>query len=117
MHARFSSYRGDMDKFIEGFSGIVMALEQWEGLHHAHLLVDREAGEAIAASFWTSEEAVLRSNPIADDMRNRVSAEAGVTIEGIRRYEVVMTVKGPESDDPFPPPAGSFTAPGKKRRG
>lgn len=106
MHARLSSYRGDMDRFTEGFQGIVMALEQWEGLHHAHLLVDRENGEAIAASFWTTREGVERSNPIADDMRNRVAAEAGVSVESIRIFEVVMTVKGPESEAPFPAPAG-----------
>lgn len=108
MHARLSSYRGDMDKFTAGFQGIVMALEQWEGLHHAHLLVDRESGEAIAASFWVSQEGVERSNPIADDMRNRVAAEAGVSIDSIRIYEVVMTVRGPESEAPLPAPAGHF---------
>lgn len=108
MHARFSYYKGDMERFTEGFTGIVMALEQWEGLHHAHLLVDRANGVAIAASFWTTEEAVMVSNPIADEMRNRVSAQAGVDITEIEMYEVVMTVKGPDSDQPFPEPAGKF---------
>lgn len=101
MHARLSSYRGDMERFSEEFKGIVMALEQWEGLHHAHLLVDRESGEAIAASFWLTEEHVLTSNPIADDMRARVAAQAGTTVESIRVYEVVMTVRGPEFGTPL----------------
>lgn len=101
MHARLSSYKGDMERFSEGFQSIVMTLEQWEGLHHAHLLVDRESGEAIAASFWLTEEHVLASNPIADEMRNRVSKQAGATVESIRVFEVVMTVRGPEFDTPL----------------
>ena len=41
-------------------------------------------------------------------MRNRVSAQAGVSVKDIKIYDVVMTVKDPESDRPLPVPAGTF---------
>lgn len=104
MYARASSYTGDMDRLVEHFASVVVALEQWNGLDHVHLLVDREAGRAIALSVWVDEEARDRSEAGADEMRARVAGLAGVTIDSVERFEVVRTVRGPAAKGflPFP---------------
>jgi heme-degrading monooxygenase HmoA len=104
MYARASSYTGDIDRLIDHFASVVVALEQWNGLDHVHLLVDREAGRAIALSVWVDREALERSEAGADEMRNRVAGVAGVTVDSVERFEVVRTVRGPAGKGflPFP---------------
>ena len=104
MYARASTYTGDIDGLVEHFGSVVVALEQWNGLDHVHLLVNREAGRAIALSVWVDEEALERSEAGADEMRTRVTDRAGVTVDSVERFEVIRTVRGPAAEGflPFP---------------
>ena len=52
MYARPSTYVGDTDRLVEHFASVVVALEQWNGLDHVHMLMNREAGRAMALSVW-----------------------------------------------------------------
>ena len=101
MHARVSTDRGDMTHFASG----VIALEQWNGLDHVHLLVDREGGRALALSVWVDEEAMRASEAGANEMRERVTGLAEVTTESVEHFELVRTVRGPASRGLVPPEA------------
>ena len=87
MWARASTYSGDMERFVEHFRSAVVALEQWNGVDHVHLLVDREGGRAMARSVRDDEEAVRRSEAGADELRDRIAQLAGVTTESVQAYD------------------------------
>jgi hypothetical protein len=86
-----------MDSFMKHFRSVILALEQWNGLDHVHLLVDRENGRAITLSVWADEEAMLQSDAGADEMRTRVTALAGVNTVSTERFELIRTIQGPAS--------------------
>ena len=97
MHARVSTYSGDMGSFLTHFESGVLALEQWNGLDHVHLLVNEETGRAMAISVWADEASMRASDAGADEMRNRVTDLAGVKTDSVDHFRLVRTVQGPAS--------------------
>lgn len=95
MHARVSTYSGDMENFLAHFESAAVALEQWNGLDHVHLLVNEETGRAIALSVWSDEDSMRRSETDADEMRTRVAGQAGVRTDSVEHYRLVRSVQGP----------------------
>lgn len=107
MYARVSTYSGDMDLFLQHFQSVIVALEQWSGLDHVEVLVNREAGRAITISVWTDKDSMDRSDAGADEMRDRVTGLAGVRTDSTERFELTRTIYGPASKAMLP-----FTAAG-----
>lgn len=97
MYARISTYSGDMKTFLTHFESMAVALEQWDGLDHVHLLVNHETGHAVALSVWADEQALRNSDAGADEMRNRVTELAGVKTDSVESFQLVRTVQGPAS--------------------
>ena len=97
MHARVSTYSGEMQTFLTHFESGVLALEQWNGLDHVHLLVNEETGRAMAISVWADEASMRASDAGADEMRNRVTGLGGVKTDSVQHFRLVRTVQGPAS--------------------
>lgn len=97
MYARISTYSGDMKTFLTHFESMVVALEQWDGLDHVHLLVNADTGRAVALSVWADEQALKNSDAGADEMRSRVTELAGVETDAVESFRLVRTVQGPAS--------------------
>ena len=97
MYARVSTYSGDMTNFMTHFASAAVALEQWNGLDHVHMLVNEETGRAIALSVWADEESMKRSDAGADEMRSRVAGLSGVRTESVEYFKLATTIQGPAS--------------------
>jgi heme-degrading monooxygenase HmoA len=91
MFARVSTYSGEGDALVEGFSDQTDAIEQVEGFERAYLLVDREKGKAISITFWASESALEQSAEQANRMREEATSPSGGSIESVESYEVAIT--------------------------
>jgi heme-degrading monooxygenase HmoA len=98
VHARVSTYEGDVDRLIEGFerqAGLVRGLD---GFAHAYLLVDRAGGRAMIVALWDSEEALDASAARAAHLREEASETAGATIGSVVSYQVAFDVAGGAGD-------------------
>src|SRR3954451_12656372 len=93
MHARVSSYEGDVDALIEGFRRQADLVRQLDGFARAFLLVDRAAGRAVTVTLWDFEEALAASASRAAHLRDEASETAGATIGSVDSYEVALEVK------------------------
>src|SRR4051794_17729911 len=92
MHARVSSYKGDVDRLVEGFQKTTHLLQQLDGFQHAVLLINREHGRAITLTMWDSEQARAASAERAAHLREEASETAGTTAGAARDYEVALEV-------------------------
>jgi heme-degrading monooxygenase HmoA len=92
VHARVSSYEGDVDRLIDGFGRQTHLLQQLEGFGGAHLLVDRGGGRALTVTLWDSEEALSASASRAAHLRDEATETAAATIGSVDSYEVAVTV-------------------------
>ena len=95
MFARVSTYRGDADRLLEGFSDVSEPLEAVDGFSHAYFMVDRESGKGMSITVWDSEQALLASAAKADELRAKGAAAGGAEIESVEHYEIGMTVGTP----------------------
>ncbi len=80
--ARLSEYHGSPDKVDEGIrtmSGMESSLTQMEGFHRVYLFADRKSGKGISISFWDSEDALNRSAPGVNPLRDRIAQALGAT--------------------------------------
>jgi heme-degrading monooxygenase HmoA len=102
MHARISTYSGDMSTFRQHFESGAVALEGWNGLDHVHLMVNEETGRAVALSVWADEETMRASDAGADEMRSRVAGLSGVRTDSVEYFKLVRTVQGPASKGLLP---------------
>jgi heme-degrading monooxygenase HmoA len=93
--ARVSTYSGDADRLLEGFSAVSEPLEAIDGFSHAYFMVDRENGKGISITIWDSEEALLASVAKADELRRRGAEAGGAQIESVQHYEIGLTVGTP----------------------
>jgi len=92
VHARVSTYEGDVDRLIEGFERQTELVRRLEGFAHAYLLVDRGAGRAMTVTLWDTEQALEDSAARAAHLREEASETAGATIGLVRSYEVAFDV-------------------------
>ena len=95
MFARVSTYSGDADRLLEGFSDVSEPLEAIDGFSHAYFMVDRENGKGISITIWDSEEALLASVAKADELRRRGAEAGGAQIESVQHYEIGLTLRTP----------------------
>jgi hypothetical protein len=99
MYARVSTYEvADCERFVAGLVKIVDSLHKLDGFSHAYLLVDRECREAVSITVWESQEALQRSVPIANRIRELGTRPSGADVLTIREYEILGTT--PETITP-----------------
>ena len=94
MHARVSTYEGDVDRLIEGFERQVDLVRGLDGFAHAYLLVDRAGGKAMIVALWDSAEALDATASRAARLREEASEAAAATVGSVDSYEVAFDVAG-----------------------
>jgi heme-degrading monooxygenase HmoA len=63
-------------------------LRDFDGYRGVVVLTDEEGGQALMITLWDTAEAEARARQARGAMRDRVAATAGMTVEGMRLYEV-----------------------------
>jgi heme-degrading monooxygenase HmoA len=92
VHARVSTYEGDVDAFVGGFERQSDLVRRLDGFAGAYLLVDRDAARAVVVALWESEEALAASAERAAHLRQEASEAAGGTVVSVDSYEVALEV-------------------------
>jgi heme-degrading monooxygenase HmoA len=93
MHARVSTYQGDVDRLIEGFQRQVDLVRRLDGFARAYLLVDRAGGSAMTVTLWDSKEALDASASRAAQLREEARESAVATIGSVDSYELAFDVE------------------------
>jgi heme-degrading monooxygenase HmoA len=93
VHARVSSYEGDLDRLVEGFRRQTDLVRRLDGFARAYLLVDRAGGRALTVTLWDSEEALEASASRAAHLREEASEAAEATIGSVDSYELAFDVE------------------------
>jgi heme-degrading monooxygenase HmoA len=63
-------------------------LRDFEGYRGVLVLTDEAGDQAMMITFWETAEAEVRARAPRGAMRDQVAATAGMTVEGMRVYEV-----------------------------
>jgi heme-degrading monooxygenase HmoA len=93
MHARVSFYDMSSDQAdagIEGFRGVQDSVQKMQGNQGGMLLVDREGGKAITITFWDSAKDLEATGEQANQLRQQVANQAGLSIRSVEGYEVAV---------------------------
>jgi len=98
VHARVSSYEGDIDRLVEGFQQQATLVRRLDGFAGAYLLVDRAGATAMTVTLWDSEEALDASASRAAHLREEASQTADATIGSVDSFEVALEVPGGTED-------------------
>ena len=98
MHARVSTYEGDVDHLIEGFECQADLVRGLDGFAHAYLLVDRAGARAMIVALWDSAEALDATASRAAHLREEASEAAAATVGSVDSYEVAFDVAGDAGD-------------------
>ena len=91
MHARVTRLTGtpeNLRQTISTFEDSTAAVRQLPGCAGILLVADTGAGRAITVSYWESEGAMNASEEAVAGARSRISAEHGVEVGRVERYEV-----------------------------
>jgi heme-degrading monooxygenase HmoA len=94
VHARVSTYEGDVDALVAGFARQTDLVRRLDGFVRAYLLVDRAADRAIVVALWESEGALAASAERAAHLRQEASEAAGGAVGSVESYEVALEVAG-----------------------
>lgn len=92
MHARVSTYEGDIDRLIEGFQRQADLIRLLDGFVRAYLLVDRAGGRATTVTLWDSEQALDASAERAAHLREEATETAGATVGSVDAYELALEI-------------------------
>jgi heme-degrading monooxygenase HmoA len=98
VHARVSSYEGDVDRLIEGFERQGDLVRGLDGFAHAFLLVDRAGSRAMIVALWDSAEALDASASRAAHLREEASEAAAARVGSVNSYEVALEVAAGAGD-------------------
>jgi heme-degrading monooxygenase HmoA len=91
--ARVSSYRGDIDRLVEGFERTIEPLEAMDGFVRGLLLADRRGSRGLTVTVWESEAAMSASDEWARKAREHAAHTAAATIESVDTYEIALTAE------------------------
>jgi len=92
VHARVSTYEGDVDRLIQGFERQADLVRGLEGFARAYLLVDRAGSRAVIVALWSSEDALDASASRAAHLREEAIETAGATLGSVDSYEIAFEV-------------------------
>jgi heme-degrading monooxygenase HmoA len=98
VHARVSTYEGDVDRLIEGFERQTDLVRGLDGFAHAYLLVDRAGSRAMIVALWDSAEALDASASRAAHLREEAAEAAAATVGSVDSYVVAFDVAGGAGD-------------------
>jgi len=93
--ARLSTFEGPpdaIDRMREDFNRLGDELQEMKGFEEAYLLVDRDAGRAVAFTRWDNRAALEASTEKANEMRERVASAAQYEIKTVDSYEIALRV-------------------------
>jgi heme-degrading monooxygenase HmoA len=93
MHLRTVRFAGnpeDLEKAISAFEQVSAPVRQLPRCAAVGLLADRQAGKAVVASYWETEEAMNASEDAAAGARAKTAAEHGLRVVDVERYEVTL---------------------------
>jgi heme-degrading monooxygenase HmoA len=93
VHARVSTYEGDVDRLIDGFQRQADLVRRLDGFARAFLLVDRAGGRAMTVTLWDSEGARDASAARAAHLREEATETAGATIGSVDGYELAFEIE------------------------
>jgi hypothetical protein len=80
-----------MDEAIHTYrERVVPAIEPWYGFCSVSGLVDRERGAAAIATTYESRDALERSRPEAEALRDQIAAETGVSVLEVAEFELLL---------------------------
>lgn len=74
-------------------------LRDFEGYRGVIVLTDEEGEQALMITLWETAEAETRARQPRGAMRDQVAATAGMTVEGMRLYEVPVADVVSRPDD------------------
>lgn len=85
--AKVAADRGEL---VESYKGMVERMKKVEGFLGACMLADRETGNGLGLTFWSSEQTLRSSEEVANKERARGAGDAGATAPPtVERYEVL----------------------------
>ncbi len=96
MHARVSTYSGTPEQAEEGIRNLETAadtLRTLDGFEGGYLLVDRATGNAVTITLWSSADTAQASAERAAEIRQESAGGAGMSIDTVDTYEVVVEIK------------------------
>jgi hypothetical protein len=92
MYARVTTYRGTVEDFDWAKALLEAQLKertrQLVGCSGVLLMIDRSSGESLSITLWDDEEAMARSRPDGQDLRQRAAWFSGATVADVAEYEV-----------------------------
>jgi uncharacterized protein (DUF934 family) len=81
----------NVDRSIDAFKMISLpALEQAAGFCSASLMVNRGTGRGVGSVAYDSLESMRRTRQQTDEMRQRVTRDAGVEVLQVREFELAL---------------------------
>jgi hypothetical protein len=88
---RVQSSPDQVGQMISALSESVMpAAKQAMGYSGAALYLSRDTGQAAAATFWESAQALAASEPMGIGTRTEVAASTGAKIVDVQRFQIVL---------------------------
>jgi heme-degrading monooxygenase HmoA len=92
--ARLTWLSGDrdmVDNAIDMYRMVVVPqIQDLDGFCSASLMVDRQAGRVVSTAAFDSRDAVAAGRALSADLRERVAAELGATVDGVEELEVAF---------------------------
>ncbi|NIH83644.1 antibiotic biosynthesis monooxygenase [Amycolatopsis granulosa] len=87
-----------LDRALDSFRmGLLPELAQFGGFCSASLMIDRDAGRAVSSVTFTDRQAMDASRSRAEELRSRITGEAGVEILEVGEFELALAhLRAPE---------------------
>jgi heme-degrading monooxygenase HmoA len=95
MFARVSTYRGGMDRLLEGFRRTTEPLAQLDGFERAYFLTDADSGRSMTMTLWDSRSAMDASAEWAEKAREHATHDSGAVVESVTGFQVALTTEKP----------------------
>jgi len=96
MFARVSTVQGSPNQVEEGIKAVheqvIPAAKGMPGFKGMLALADRASGRMVGITLWESEDALMKSEDAANQLRSDTSNAGGAEIVSVERFEVVADV-------------------------
>jgi hypothetical protein len=91
MFARIAVYDVPADRLDDAVVSFGAAIEQIaasEGLHDAYVLVNRDTGQAMTLTLWSTPDTMLRTRVQASRIRNEAAQAVGADVVSVEEYQI-----------------------------
>ncbi|NIH80611.1 antibiotic biosynthesis monooxygenase [Amycolatopsis viridis] len=80
-----------LDRALDSYRmGLLPELTQFGGFCSASLMIDRDSGRAVSSVTFTDRQAMDSSRSRAEELRSRITGEAGVEILEVGEFELAL---------------------------